>query len=147
MRALATAVLVAPLLVLSQQSAAEVTVNSANDFQTTLDKLRAAIEESPASIVVEVDHAAAASGAGLDLAPTTLVVFGNPAAGTLLMQADRSIGLALPMKILVIETDDGVQLVYDDPVELASTYQLGDAAGVTERMSGLVGNLAAEAAN
>ena len=135
------------LCVLPFTAHAEVTVESANDFETTLAKLREAIEASPASIVTEIDHAAAAKDAGLELGPTTLVVFGNPAAGTQLMNADRSAALALPMKMLVIETDEGVRLVYDDPADLAESYDLGEAAAVTQRMSGLVSGLAEAAAN
>ena len=57
------------------------TVQSANDFDTTVQKLRDAIEASPASIVSEMNHAANATNAGLELRPTTLILFGNPAAG------------------------------------------------------------------
>ena len=123
------------------------TVQSANDFDTTVQKLRDAIEASPASIVYEMDHAANATNAGLELRPTTLILFGNPAAGTQLMQADPTAGLSLPMKVLVVETDGGVELVYDDPAALAENYDLGEAAAVTERMSGLLGNLTEAAAN
>ena len=125
---------------------ADVTVESANDFETTLAKLRDAIEASPASIVTGIDHAAAAAGAGMELGATTLVVFGNPAAGTQLMNADRNAALALPMKMLVIETEDGVRLVYDDPAELAERFELGEAAAVTGKMSDLVAGLAEAAA-
>ena len=132
---------------LAAPALADVSVESANDFDTTLAKLRAAIEASPATIVTEIDHAAAATDAGLSLDATTLVVFGNPAAGTQLMNADRASALALPMKMLVIETEDGVRLVYDDPADLAGDYDLGDAAEVTQKMSGLVAGLAEAAAN
>ena len=147
MRLVFITLLTLPFLIMSYPSWADTTVESANDFATTLQKLRDAIEASPASIISEVDHAAAAEGAGLELGATTLVIFGNPQAGTQLMQADQRVGLALPMKMLVIETADGVRLVFDDPSDLAETYELGDAAAVTERMSGLVASLAEAAAN
>ena len=122
-------------------------VESKNDFATTLDKLRGAIEASPASVIFEVDHAAGAMKAGMELEPTTLVVFGNPAAGTQLMNADRTAGLSLPMKMLVMEKDGAVSLAYDDPKGLSAMHDLGEASGVTEKMSGLVGKLAEAAAN
>ena len=129
-------------------AAAEMTtVASNNDFATTLDKLRAAIEASPASIIHEVDHAAGAQSADMELMPTTLVIFGNPAAGTQLMQADRTAGVSLPMKVLVMESEDGVSLVYDDPKGLTDKHELGEAAAVTEKMSGLLGMLTEAAAN
>ena len=123
------------------------TVPSTNDFSTTVQKLRDAIEASPASIVYEMDHAANAESADMELRPTTLILFGNPTAGTQLMQADPAAGLSLPMKVLVVETDEGVELVYDDPTALAETYDLGEAAAVTDRMSGLLVNLTEAAAN
>ena len=122
-------------------------VKSANDFTTTLDKLRAAIEASPASIISEVDHAKGAASVDMELKPTTLVIFGNPAAGTQLMMADPTAGLSLPMKMLVTETDEGVMVVYEDPKTLTEKHELGEAAAVTEKMSGLVGKLAEAAAN
>ena len=134
--------LFAILAVASPASAEMRSLVSASDFETTLANLRGAIEASPASIIHEVDHAAGAEGAGLELAPTTLVVFGNPAAGTKLMQADPTAGLSLPMKMLVAETEEGVKVVYDDPASLAEMHDLGEAAAVTEKMSGLVAKLA-----
>ena len=147
MRLVFIALLLIPFIVLTHPAVADTTVESANDFETTLGKLREAIEASPAAIVEEIDHAAAATDAGLELGATTLVIFGNPEAGTQLMQADPAVGLALPMKMLVIETENGVRLVYDDPAELVERYDLGEASAVTERMSGLVAGLAEAAAN
>ena len=40
-----------------------------------------------------IDHAAGAAGADLTLAPETVIVFGNPAAGTALLQAYPRVGL------------------------------------------------------
>ena len=141
------AILATLLLAASTASASAETVQSANDFATTLQKLREAIEASPASVIHEIDHAAGATSAGMELAPTTLVIFGNPVAGTPLMQADPTVGLALPMKVLVLERDGMVELVYDDPAMLPERYDLGDAAVVTEKMSGLVTGLVDAAAN
>ena len=41
------------------------------------------------TVVARVDHAAAAAKVGLDLQPTEVLIFGNPRAGTLLMQTAR----------------------------------------------------------
>ena len=139
---------VAAALAMAPPALAEtLTIESANDFATTLDKLRGAIEASPASVIFEVDHAAGATKAGMELEPTTLVVFGNPAAGTQLMAADRMAALSLPMKMLVMERDGAVSIAYDDPKALATKHDLGEAAAVTAKMSGLVGKLAEAAAN
>ena len=83
------------------------TVTSDADFDTTWGRLEAAIEASPASVAVTVDHGANAAANGLDLRPTRLVVFGNPNLGTPLMQVSPSAGIDLPLKILVWEDETG----------------------------------------
>lgn len=52
-------------------------------------------------IFVVVDQAAEARAAGLVLRPTTLVVFGNPVAGTAVMAAAPLAALDLPLKVLI----------------------------------------------
>ena len=77
------------------------TLQSMYDFGTTLERLLAALEEKKVTIFSRVDHAAGAQSVGLALRPTTLVVFGNPAAGTPLMQAMQTTGIDSPLKVLV----------------------------------------------
>lgn len=101
-----------------------VTVDSPNDFEATWTQLIDAIDASPASIAFTVDHAAAAASAGLDLAPTRLVVFGNPALGTPLMQAAPTAGIDLPLKMLVWEDGDGVHISYIDPGFIARRHRV-----------------------
>ena len=74
------------------------------------------------------------------------MVFGNPQAGTLLMQSDPRVGIELPLRILVWEGEDGVRLGYEDPRGLAGEYDLGDRGEILERMAGLLEQLVAEAA-
>jgi uncharacterized protein (DUF302 family) len=57
------------------------------------------------TIFATIDQSTAASQAGLQLRDTVLVIFGNPAAGTLVMQAAQLAALDLPLKVLV--WDDG----------------------------------------
>lgn len=83
------------------------TTQSDADFDTTWNRLVAAIEASPANVAFTVDHGANAAANGLELRPTRLVVFGNPNLGTPLMQTSPSAGIDLPLKILVWEDADG----------------------------------------
>jgi uncharacterized protein (DUF302 family) len=94
-----------------------VSTPSALDFGETLRRARAAIADEGMSLVAEVDHAAAAQAVGLTLRPATVLIFGNPRAGTLLMQAFLAVAIDLPLKILVREDEAGrVWLDYNDPV-------------------------------
>ena len=73
---------------------------------------------------------------------TTLVVFGNPLAGTPLMEAAQIAGIDLPLKALVWEDADGtVKLSYNDPRWISKRHCLGEA--VARSIAGMTALLAA----
>jgi uncharacterized protein (DUF302 family) len=77
-----------------------------------------------------IDQRAEARAAGLDLRETTLVVFGNPAAGTPVMEAAPLAALDLPLKVLVwADGERGTQVSYTDPSALIARYRLGPELG------------------
>lgn len=117
---------------------------SSSDFQTTYDRLKDAIASNSAlSVIAELDHAANAQSVGLNLRPTRLIVFGNPTLGTQLMQAQQSIGLDLPQKMLVYEDDQGqVFVAYNDPSFLAERHDIEDQDDVLDTIAGALQNLA-----
>jgi len=78
-----------------------VSQTSSHSFKDTRARLRAGIEKRPLTLFAEIDHAAGASKAGLELEPSTLFIFGNPKGGTPLMARNAQMGLELPLKILV----------------------------------------------
>lgn len=96
----------------------------------TMDRLIATVEARGMTVFARVDHAAGAHAVGLDLRPTDLLLFGNPRGGTPLMQVAQSIGIDLPLRVLVWQ-DEGLRtwLSYDDLGFLAGRHHLGDAAG------------------
>lgn len=112
----------------------------------TVRRLVAAVERRGITVFARIDHAGAARAAGLDLSDELVVVFGNPRAGTPLMQADPHVGIELPLRMLVWERAGVVQIGYRNPRELASSYRLAEQAGALEQMAGLCEQLAAEAA-
>ena len=107
-----------------------VSLRSTHDFATTLARLVAALEAKGITVFARIDHAAGAASVGLPLRPTTLVLFGNPAAGTPLMQAAQTAGIDLPLKALVWQdAEGGVHLTYNDPAWIAARHQLGAEVG------------------
>ena len=85
-----------------------VTLRSAHAFKITLERLLQVLKAKGVTVFAQIDHAAGAAGVGLTLRPTTLVVFGNPAAGTPLMQAAQTAGIDLPLKALVWQDAEGM---------------------------------------
>lgn len=126
-----------------------VTVASNQSFEDTYDKLKSAIDANPnLRIVAELDHQANAASVGLDLNPTRLIVFGNPNLGTPLMQERQTIGIDLPQKMLVYETEAGeVYIAYNDPEFLAERHGIKEADDILSTIANALANLAQTAAN
>lgn len=117
------------LACLASAAAAEapglVTVPSSHDVPTTVERFVNAAEEKGLAVFTQIDHAAGAQKAGLNLPPTTLVIFGNPKLGTQLMQCGHSIAIDLPLKALVWQNaEGGVVLSYNDPAWMAERHGL-----------------------
>jgi uncharacterized protein (DUF302 family) len=84
-----------------------VTVPSAHSLRVTIDRFAAAVRDAGWVVFGEVDHAAAARDAGLPLRGRTVVMFGNPRAGTAAMAANPTLALDLPMRVLAWEDEAG----------------------------------------
>jgi len=97
----------APMLAAQAQPAGLVTRPSAHAPRATLDRFAAAVREAGWVVFTEVDHAAAAREAGMTLRTRTVVLFGNPRAGTPGMAAHPTLAIDLPMRVLVWEDDQG----------------------------------------
>ena len=112
------------------------TLPSASSFDSTLARLERALTANGLTIAARVDHSAAASRAGLTLRPTTLVIAGNPAAGTPLMQSNQAVGVDLPLRFLVWQDADGrTRLTYPVPASIAARHGIQDRAQVLTRMT------------
>ena len=75
-------------------------------------------------IFARIDQAAEAASAGMTLRPTILLLFGNPKAGTPLMEQFPSIAIDLPLKALIWESSDKVYLSFISPEYLQQRHQL-----------------------
>ena len=75
------------------------TTVSSSGHGETVTRLLDAISQKGLMVFAQIDHAAAAREAGMDLPDEVVIVFGNPRAGTALMQADPRVGIELPLAI------------------------------------------------
>ncbi|MBR0664685.1 DUF302 domain-containing protein [Roseomonas hellenica] len=89
------------------QSAGLMTRPSTHDVRVTIDRFAAAVRRAGWVVFTEIDHAAAAQGVGMTLLPRTVVVFGNPRAGTPAMAGHPTLALDLPMRVLVWQDETG----------------------------------------
>src|SRR3954465_13869121 len=115
---------------------------SASGYGETVVRLIDAIEGRGLTLFARIDHAAAAREAGLELADEQVVLFGNPRAGTPLMQSDPRIGVELPLRILIWADASGVLIGYRDPRELGGSYGItAEQQPILDKMAALLEQL------
>jgi len=107
---------------------------SRHSYAETIAILTKEIGAAGNTVFVTIDQAAAAQSVGLSLRPTTLIVFGNPKAGTAFMDACPLLGLDLPLKIQVWETESDVNVAFTPMAEIAARYEV---AGMNARVEAI----------
>jgi uncharacterized protein (DUF302 family) len=121
------------------------TLKSSSAHGETLRRLLDAIERSGLKLFAQFDHSAAAREVEMELPNEVVVVFGNPRAGTPLMQQDPRVGIELPMRVLVWDDHEGTKVGFNDPRRLLDLYDVAAGAAL-EAMFSLIDQLAQEAA-
>lgn len=105
-----------------------VSVRSQHSVDETLQRLVSLLESKGVTLFALVDHSGEAAKVGMQMRPTKLLIFGNPAAGTPVMQAAPGIAIDLPLKILVWEDGEGtVWLTFNDAEYLAQRHEVPEA--------------------
>lgn len=111
----------------------------------TVARLEAELQKRGIPLFAKFDHAQNAREAGLDLRPTTVLVFGAPKVGTGLMQLDQSVALELPLRIAVWEDKAGsTWLAFPRLEQQLSAYDLQESA-IVGKMQALLAELVQKA--
>ncbi|MBY0610970.1 MAG: DUF302 domain-containing protein [Beijerinckiaceae bacterium] len=117
-----------------------VKLESAYTFEQTMQRLTAALSKNGFTIFAVIDQSAAARSVGLDLPPTTLIIYGNPRGGTPLMLAAPDFSIELPLR-LVVRRDAGgaVYVIYQPASTLEGRHGLPpDMAAPLSKGEGLI---------
>ncbi len=80
---------------------------SSMSFEKTLTKLETEIKTKGLTVFAKIDHKMAAKKVKLEMMPATVIIFGNPSVGTMLMNDNMDWSYELPLKISVYEDKDG----------------------------------------
>ena len=104
-----------------------VRVKSAYGFQETIERLKNDIAAKGIRFFDEIDQAKLAADAGIELNPSTLLIFGNPPLGTQFITANPNAGLDWPVRLLVTQDNAGaVWAVYTDFAWIAARHRIGN---------------------
>ena len=103
------------------------TVSSENDVPTTVAKFKKILEKKDLVLFNTIDHQANAKNAKMSMKPETVVVFGNPKMGTLLMNCNPSMGLDLPLRMLFSTDYEGrTTITYTNPEYWSLKHNIKD---------------------
>src|SRR5215467_5096707 len=83
------------------------TIKSTFGPEETMYRLEAEVKARGMTIFAHIPHAKGAAAAGIPLRPNDLLIFGNAKVGTPLMQLAPTIGIDLPLKVLVWQDAEG----------------------------------------
>lgn len=96
---------------------------SPHDVKTTGDLVEETLETNGLKVFNRIDHSEGAQSVGMELRPTEVIIFGNPKAGTPLMQCRQTVAIDLPQKIVIWKDNaEKVWLAYNDPYYLAKRH-------------------------
>jgi uncharacterized protein (DUF302 family) len=99
---------------------------SPRSVAATVSRLTGILSAKGMKVFAVIDQSEEARRAGLRLRDTTLVIFGNPAAGTPVMDAAPLSALDLPLKVLIWADGSRTNVTYYSPQAIAERYGLSD---------------------
>ena len=104
-----------------------VRVQSRYGFDETVARIRADVAAKGIREFAVVAQSALAHEANIDLRPSTLIIFGNPALGTQFITANPNAGIDWPVRVLVYQDEAGVVwATYNDFQYLARRHHIAN---------------------
>ena len=125
-----------------------VSVRSAYGFDETIERLKADIADKKIMLFDIIDQAKLALGAGIELRPSTLIVFGNPPLGVQFLTSNPAAGLDWPVRLLVTEDAQGqVRAMYTDFAWIARRHGIENRDAQFKMASNVVASICASVAS
>ena len=116
-----------------------VRVRSAYNFDDTIARIRKDVAAKGIKEFAVVPQSDLAHGAGVDLRPSTLILFGNPPLGTLFLTSNPNSGIDWPVRVLVYQDASGtVWAVYTDFHYLERRHRIADQHAAFEKADGVI---------
>jgi uncharacterized protein (DUF302 family) len=102
-----------------------ISISSRYSVAESAARISAALQAKGITVFAVIDQSLEAERVGLALRPTQLIIFGDPKAGTPLMNASPSLAIDLPLKALIWEDAGGkVRVSYNSPRYLQRRHAL-----------------------
>lgn len=94
-------------------------------FNVTVERIENELKKMNIPVFAKFDHSLNAKKVNLDLGETTVIVFGSPKVGTLLMQKRPEVAIELPLKVLIsVNKHNQTEIKLQDIQKIAKDYNL-----------------------
>ena len=90
----------------------------------TANAIKNTLEEKGFTIFCDIDHQANAKNVDLDMPASRVLIFGNPMAGTKLMQKDIAMSLDLPLRIAVVDDEGKTMIIHQTTEDYCASYNV-----------------------
>jgi len=88
------------------------------------EQIKKSLADKGFTVFSDIDHQENAKGADLKMPSSRVLIFGNPVAGTKLMQKDISVSLDLPMRLAIVDDGGKTLLIHQTMEDFVANYQL-----------------------
>lgn len=82
-----------------------IVLKSPYSAKDTMDRFEEIVKQRDLNVFARINHTAGAAKIGKFLRPTEVLVFGNPQGGAPLIECAQTVGIDLPLKVLVWEDE------------------------------------------
>ena len=107
------------------------------------EAIKKSLDEKGFTIFCDIDHQANANSVDLDMPSSRVLIFGNPIAGTKLMQKDITMSIDLPLRLAIIDKDGTTMLIHQTTEDYCENYEV-EGHPVLEKVESLFAALASE---
>ncbi len=94
------------------------------NVDSACDRILALLAEKNFTVFADIDHRANAASVGLEMPSARTLIFGNPQAGTKLMQRDITASFDLPLRLAVAESDGKTLVLHPAGSDFEAHYDL-----------------------
>jgi uncharacterized protein (DUF302 family) len=101
------------------------------------ESIKQSLQEKGFTLFSDIDHQANAKSVDLDMPASRVLIFGNPVAGTKLMQKDITMSIDLPLRLAIVEKDDQTILIHQTSADFTTYRQVGNHP-VLEKIEGFL---------
>ena len=125
-----------------------VKVRSLYGFDETVNRLKADIEKKGIKFFSGIDQAQLGANAGIELHPSTLLIFGNPPLGIRFLTSNPNAGLDWPVRLLVTQDAEGrVWVVYTDFGWIARRHHIMDRGDAFKMATKVIASITSSVAS